>query len=335
MKIEKLLMAVDSHTAGEPTRVVIGGIPVIKGNTMPEKKAYLEKEMDYIRQAIMLEPRGHGDMFGSIITQPTNNNADLGIIFMDSGGYLNMCGHGTIGATTIAIELGFVPITEPITEVVLEAPAGLVKAKAKVNDGCVKEVSFTNVPAFLFKEGVTIQMPDVGTIKLDIAFGGSFFGIVHAKELKTKVSKENILELISKGMKLKEQLNKEIRVEHPELKHINEIDLIEIYDEPSHPDANFKNAVIFGNNQIDRSPCGTGTCAKMATLFAKGKLKLNETFVYESILGTLFKGRLLGETKIGELNAVIPEITGSAYITGIQQFMIDQRDPFKYGFTLK
>ena len=273
-------MAVDSHTMGEPTRIVIGGIPVIKGETMALKKKYLEENMDDVRTALMLEPRGHDDMFGSIITQPVNPNADLGIIFMDGGGYLNMCGHGTIGAVTVAIEMGMVPVKEPITEVILEAPAGLVKARAKVRDNVVEEVSFENVPSFLYKRDVKMELPDIGEIRLDIAFGGSFFAIIHASELKTKVIKENTSRLIELGLRIRAKLNNEIKVVHPEQDHIRTIDLVEIYDEPSHPDADFKNAVIFGNGQIDRSPCGTGTSAKMATLYSKGALKLDKSFVY-------------------------------------------------------
>ncbi len=335
MKIQRLIVAVDSHTMGEPTRIVIGGIPVIKGETMALKKKYLEENMDDVRTALMLEPRGHDDMFGSIITQPVNPDADLGIIFMDGGGYLNMCGHGTIGAVTVAIEMGMVPVKEPITEVILEAPAGLVKARAKVQDNVVKEVSFENVPSFLYKRDVKMFLSDIGEISMDIAFGGSFFAIIHADELKTKVIKENTSRLINLGLRIREKLNNEVKVVHPEQDHIRTIDLVEIYDEPSHPDADFKNAVIFGNGQVDRSPCGTGTSAKMATLFSKGALTLDKPFVYESIIGTLFKGRLVREVKIGEFDAVVPEITGNAFITGIQQFMIDPNDPLKHGFTLR
>ena len=330
-----MIVAVDSHTMGEPTRIVIGGIPAIKGETMAEKKNYLEENMDDIRTALMLEPRGHDDMFGSIMTQPTHKDADLGIIFMDGGGYLNMCGHGTIGAVTVAIEMGMVPVIEPITEVVLETPAGLVRARAKVSNNIVEEVSFENVPSFLYKKDVKLHLPNIGEVSVDIAFGGSFFAIINAAELKLKVNKENTSSLINLGLAIREKLNNEIKVVHPEKDHIRTIDLVEIYDKPSHPSADFKNAVIFGNGQIDRSPCGTGTCAKMATLYSKGFLQLNTPFVYESIIGTLFKGRLLREVKVGEYDAVVPEITGKAFITGVQQFMIDPRDPLKHGFSIR
>jgi proline racemase len=335
MNFSKSLHAVDSHTMGEATRVIIGGLPVIPGNTMPEKKEYLEKHLDYIRTAVMHEPRGHKDMFGSIITTPTLPEADLGIIFMDSGGYLNMCGHGTIGASTIAVETGMVEVTEPITDIVLEAPAGIVKAKVRVENGKAKEVSVINVPSFLYKKDVQVELPNIGKVTFDISFGGSFFAIVKDSELKVEIRPENINVITERAMKLREIINKEIKVQHPTQPHINTVDLVEIYGQAKSDNANYQNVVIFGSGQVDRSPCGTGTSAKMATLYAKDELSLNEPFVYESIISTKFTGRVLEETTVGEFKAIIPEITGSAFITGFNHFVIDEEDPVKYGFLLK
>ncbi|RDY26437.1 proline racemase [Romboutsia weinsteinii] len=335
MKFNRGIQAIDSHTMGEPTRIVTGGIPNIKGNTMAEKKAYLEENLDHLRTAIMLEPRGHNDMFGSIITQPCNEDSDFGIIFMDGGGYLNMCGHGTIGAVTAAIETGMVDAVEPVTNVVMEAPAGIVKAEALVEDGKVKEVSFVNVPAFLYKKDVEVELPGVGTVKFDISFGGSFFAIVHASQLGLTIEPKNTSKLTEVALKLRDIINENIEIQHPTLDHIKTVDLVEIYDEPTHPEATYKNVVIFGQGQVDRSPCGTGTSAKLATLHAKGQLKQGEKFVYESILGTLFKGEIVGTDKVGEYDAIIPKISGAAYITGFNHFVIDPEDPVKYGFILK
>lgn len=335
MNISRSIIAVDSHTMGEPTRVVIGGIPHIPGKNMPEKKQYLEEHMDHLRRALMLEPRGHDDMFGSIITSPTMPEADLGIIFMDTGGYLNMCGHGTIGAATVAVEMGLVEVKEPETHVVLEAPAGLVKARVRVENGKAKGVTFQNVPSFLFKEGIELEIHPYGKIRADIAFGGSFFAIVKARDLGIKVAKENIHELIDIGLKVRDEANKKVEVYHPEKPHIKTIDLAEISDVPSHPEAHAKNVVVFGKKSVDRSPCGTGTCAKMADLYFKGELGLHQDFVHESILGTLFTGRLVGKTRVGDFDAVIPEITGRAFITGVNHYMIDEEDPLKYGFSLR
>ena len=335
MKFSRSIQAIDSHTAGEATRIVVGGIPNIKGNSMPEKKEYLEENLDYLRTAIMLEPRGHNDMFGSVMTQPCCPDADFGIIFMDGGGYLNMCGHGTIGAMTAAIETGVVPAVEPVTHVVMEAPAGIIRGDVTDVDGKAKEVSFLNVPAFLYKEGVEVDLPGVGTVKFDISFGGSFFAIIHASQLGLKIEPQNAGKLTELAMKLRDIINEKIEIQHPTLAHIKTVDLVEIYDEPTHPEATYKNVVIFGQGQVDRSPCGTGTSAKLATLHAKGELKVGEKFVYESILGTLFKGEIVEETKVADFNAVVPKITGSAYITGFNHFVIDEEDPLKHGFILK
>lgn len=334
MRFTRSINAIDSHTMGEPTRIVTGGIPTIPGKTMADKKDYLQNNLDYLRTALMLEPRGHNDMFGSILTAAVNEEADFGIVFMDGGGYLNMCGHGSIGAMTIAVETGIVEAKEPITNVTMDTPAGIIKGKVKVENGKVQDVSIVNVPAFLYKEDVEIEVPEIGTVKLDISFGGSFFAIVHAKQLGIKVDTEYSDQLLKYGLKIREILNETIEVEHPELAHINTVDLVEIYDEPTHPDATYKNVVIFGQKQMDRSPCGTGTSAKLATLYSKGELKEEEDFVYESITGTLFKGKIVGKTKIGNFDAIIPEITGSAYITGFSQYVIDEDDPVKHGFTL-
>ncbi|MDU5081824.1 proline racemase [uncultured Tissierella sp.] len=335
MNFSKSLHAIDSHTMGEPNRTIIGGLPTIPGKTMAEKKEYLENHLDYIRTAVMHEPRGHNDMFGSIITAPTLPEADLGIIFMDGGGYLNMCGHGTIGAATIAVETGMVEVTEPTTDIVLEAPAGLVKAKVKVERGKAKEVSVVNVPSFLYKKDVQVDVPDIGTVTFDVSFGGSFFAIVKDSELKVDIDPKNTNLIIERAMKLREIINKEIQVQHPTQGHIKTVDLVEVYGQPKSEDADYQNVVIFGSGQADRSPCGTGTSAKMATLYAKGELGINEPFTYESIINTKFKGRILEEATVGEFKAVIPEITGSAFITGFNHLVIDEEDPVGYGFILK
>ncbi len=334
MKIQRMINTIDSHTMGEPTRIVVGGIPFIKGNTMAEKKQYLIDEMDYLRCAIMHEPRGHQNMFGSIITQPCDMQADFGIIFMDGGGYLNMCGHGSIGAVTAAIETGMVKPCEPYTDVIMDTPAGLIAAKAKVSDEKVEEVSFVNVPAFLYKKDVLVDVPDIGQVKLDISFGGSFFAIIHADELGIKIEPKNSNKIVDLGLKIRDTINKQVEIKHPTLSHIKTVDLVEIYDSASNKDANYKNVVVFGQGQIDRSPCGTGTSAKLAALFAKGEINEGETFIYESILGTLFKGKIVGKTKVGDFDAIIPEISGSAYITGFNTLLIDNKDPVKYGFVL-
>lgn len=336
MIISKQIIAVDSHTMGEATRIIISGVPNIPGDTMQKKKIYLENNLDHLRRAVMLEPRGHNDMFGSIITTPTIEGADLGIIFMDGGSYLNMCGHGTIGAMTVAVELGMVELKEPITEIVLETPAGLIKGKVRVKDGKVIDVSFLNVPSFLFKSNIELNIPELNkNIIIDIAFGGNFFAIVEAEQLNIDICPQNTDKLNKIGMSILKVVNEKIQVFHPELSHIKRVDLVEICGPGKGEGVNFQNVVIFGNGQVDRSPCGTGTAAKMATLFTKGKLIKNELFIHESIIGTQFKGKIVKEFIKNGINYTIAEITAKAYITGINHLLIDPEDPLKYGFSIK
>ena len=333
MKFSKYIQAIDTHTVGEATRITVAGLPFAKGNSVMEQKQWYHDKCDWIRKVQVLEPRGHADMFGAFLVKPNHPDADFGMIFTDSGGYLNMCGHGTIGVSTMLVEMGYVKKQEPYTDLVLEAPAGIIKSRVKVENDRVVSVSFKNVPAFVFKENCEIDLPGVGKVKFDISFGGSFFAIVHASQLKTTLKPESLAYLVPTCMKMMEIINKEIKVKHPELP-ITTVDLVEVYDKPDSKDADAKNIVIFGEGNVDRSPCGTGTSAKMALLHKQGKLELNKDFVYESVLNTKFTGRLLEKTKVGEFDAVVPQITGSAYITGFNTFVIDENDPLKGGFLL-
>lgn len=336
MIIKKSFHAIDSHTMGEPTRIITDGIPRIPGKTMEEKREYLEKNLDYLRTCAMNEPRGHSDMFGSILMEPISEEADFGIIFMDGGGYLKMCGHGSIGAASAIVETGMVEVKEPVTRVVLESPAGLIKADVAVENGKVKETTITNVPAFLYKDDLVINVPDIGEVRVDIAFGGSFFAIVDSQQesLNIDICPKNADKIKEIGIKIRNEVNKSIVVSHPNLPYIKTVDLVEIYGPAKNSQATLQNVVVFGSGQVDRSPCGTGTSAKLAALYAKGKLKLNEDFVYESITGTMFKGKAIEEIKVGDHMGIIPQITGRAYVTGFNHFVINDDDPLKYGFKL-
>lgn len=334
MRAQRTLFTVESHTMGEPLRCIVGGFPNIKGNSMMEKKEYFRENYDYLRKALMLEPRGHKDMFGSVVTTPTLPEADYGVIFMHGEGYHNMCGHGTIATSTIMIETGMVKVIEPETILHQEAPSGLVTIRAKVKDGRAEQISFENVPAFLYRENVEVNVPGYGDYKIDVAFGGSFFAMIDSEQLGIDICPENSSRLIDVGMAIIEAANKEVEIVHPELQNIKTIDLCEIYGPAKSEDADLQNITIF-DGQIDRSPCGTGTCAKVALLYARKELALGEEFVYESVINTKFIGKALRETKVGEYSAIIPEVTGSAYITGFSEFLIDEKDPVKYGFSLK
>ncbi|MDR1017441.1 MAG: proline racemase family protein [Lachnospiraceae bacterium] len=326
--------AVDTHTVGEFTRVLMSGFPELEGNTPIERKKFLEKHYDKYRQALMFEPRGHHDMFGSYITKPINPEADFAVFFMDTGDYLNMCGHGTIGTVTAVIESGLVEAKEPYTEVVLEAPAGIIRTKAKVKNGKVESVTLQNVPAFLYKENLTTVVDGV-EVTYDIAFGGSFFALVNLEQpnLGWKVEPKAIPQLTDFGMKVIEQVNKEQTMQHPTL-DITTVDLAELYCSTDTPGADKRNVVIFGDRMADRSPCGTGTSAKLGTLYARGEIGLNEPFVYESFIGSKFTGVAIEETTVGDFKAVVPQITGSAYVTGTGTYIIDNEDPLKYGFVV-
>jgi len=330
MKSSNSIFAVDSHTAGHPTRIVVGGLPKIPGNSVAEKRDYIRNKMDYIRKFLCNEPRGHSGMYGAILTEPANKDADFGVIFFSTVGYDDMCGHGVMGVTSVLVEMGMVPLEQPSTTITLETPAGLIQAKANIIDGKVKDVSLANVPAFLYKEDMSINIPGYGEVKGDVAFGGNWYFYVDAKDIGIRVRPENINDLIATGIAIKNEFNKKFDLVHPTDPNISKKLLgVSIIDSPvKNKDADQNNIVVEGKLFFDRSPCGTGTSGRMAILFGKNRLDLNEDFVNEAISGATFRGRLIKKTKVGEYPAVVPEITGSAYITGFNHFLLDPDDPF-------
>jgi proline racemase len=273
-------------------------------------------------------------MSGNIITEPASPEADVGIIFIEVSGFLPMCGHGTIAACTVLVETGIVEAREPVTEITLDTPAGLVKAKIRVEDGITKDVTIQNIPSFLLKSDVEVDVYTLGRVKLDIAWGGNFYAIVPAASVGLDLIPERAKDIVDYGTKIREAVYEQVEVVHPENPAINRCTHVRFISLPTNPKATAKNAVFYGDKGIDRSPCGTGTSAELAFRHAKGELKLNEEFVSESIIGTLFYGKLIEETKVGSLPAVVPTIRGSAYITGLQQFVLDPRDPWPGGFYL-
>lgn len=323
---------IETHTVGEPTRIVISGFPKAEGSTMMERKEYYEKNFDFYRQALMAEPRGHHDMVGAVLMEPINPEADLGVIYMDTNRWINMCGHATIGCATAAVEAGLVPVQEPYTRLVLDTPAGLVHTLVKVENKKALEVSLDNVPSFLFADNIAVEL-DGKTIPVSVSFGGSFFALVDAVEAGLEVSPEKVSELTQFGMKLLKKLNGQIRVSHPEL-NIRDVANVEIFAPPKNEGSSQCNIVISAEGQVDRSPCGTGTSAKLAALYAKRKLKKGELFVNENFTGARFRGEIKEEAMVGDFKAIIPTITGSAYISGVSTHLIDQDDPLKYGFII-
>lgn len=326
VKLGNIIQTIDAHTMGEAARIVVDGIPEIQGETMMQKKNYMQTELDHIRKLLMHEPRGHLNMFGAILTEPCNRECDLGVLFMDSGGYLNMCGHGTIAAITIAIDRGFIDKKE---KVLLDTPSGIVECHIAYENDKVQEVSFINVPSFLLKKNVSVLVDKVGSVKMDIAFGGSFFAIADVTQFNFDLDIEVQDKIAEIGMAIRKAANEQLEIQHPEIPEINTIDLVEFSLKVGKN--HYKNTVVFGDGQIDRSPCGTGTCAKLATL----DLEKGEEIIQESIIGSRFKGEIVDFTEVQNVSAIIPKITGSAWMTGVHQFSLDETDPYIEGFLLK
>lgn len=335
MNISKHIITVDYHVMGEPLRIVIGGLPFLKGDSIAAKKNFFAENLDHLRSALILEPRGHDNMFGAVLCEPANDIADVGLFFMHSDGYLNMCGHGIIGAVTSIIELGLLnKKIEKITEVILETPAGLIYAYANVEDGIVNYVKFRNVPSFVIYKNLKVPLPGFNEISVNIAYGGNFFCLVSAKELSIEIKKENVQSLILSGMELLKIINEIAYIYHPDNSDLNKVELVEIYDSYGIGKLTHKNCVVFGKNQVDRSPCGSGTSAMLAYKYFNNEIKINEPFTNESIIGTKFIGKVVEEVKVGDFDAIIPEIQGKAYMTGNHHFIINKDDPLSKGITL-
>ncbi len=333
MKADRIFTTIDTHTGGNPTRTLISGLPMLKGDTMSEKMLHMQQEFDWIRKFLMNEPRGHDVMSGALLTDPCHPEADIGVIYIETGGYLPMCGHDTIGVCTALVESGLIPVQEPVTSLNLDTPAGLVEVEIAVEEGKAKEVSFCNVPAFLLKN-VSVDVEGIGRIDADIAYGGNFYGIIDANSVGLELTPENASTIIEKAIKIRNAINEENEIVHPQYPFIRGLTHIEFFTKPTYENADVKNTVIVPPGGIDRSPCGTGTSAKLAVLFAKKEIGINEEFVHESIVGSLFRGRVLETTNVQNLDAVLTRITGTAWMMGMHRFVYNQEDPLKEGFLL-
>ncbi len=322
---------VDGHTCGNPVRVVAGGGPNLQGATMLEKRAHFLAEFDWIRNGLMFEPRGHDMMSGSILYPPTRPDCDVAILFIETSGCLPMCGHGTIGTVTTMIERGLV--TPKVPGVLrLDTPAGLVVAEYRQEGPYVEEVKLTNVPAYLHAQGLTAKVDGLGEVVVDVAYGGNFYAIVDPQPAFRDMADHSAGDLLRWSPLLRKALNDTYTFQHPEKTEIRGLSHILWTGKPTKAEATARNAVFYGDKAIDRSPCGTGTSARMAQWFAKGKLKLGDSFVHESIIGSTFKGRVEGAATVGGKPAIIPSIAGWARVTGLNTIFIDDRDPFAHGF---
>ena len=332
-----VITAIDAHAAGEPLRIVTGGLPSLEGKTMLEKRRYMQAHYDYIRQALMWEPRGHHDMYGCVLTEAVTPDADLGVLFMHNEGYSTMCGHGVIALVTTLLQTGTVAAKGRQTPVNLDTPAGLVRATAHhAEDGRVEYVSFLNVPSFLSARDIEIEIPTLGRLLVDIAFGGAFYAFVPAERVGLRVTPEQLPALVEAGSAIQKVVNATLTVEYP-----GEADLGFIYgtiltDAPENPAHHSRNVCVFADAEVDRSPTGTGVSARLALHHAKGEIVEGQQIVIESILGaaSAFAGRVISQTQVGPYAAVVPEVSGTAFITGQHECIIEAQDVLGRGFLL-
>lgn len=336
MRTERVLFVVDTHTGGEPTRIVLGGFPPVYSDSIVERLEHIKQNLDWIRTCVLFEPRGNMDSFGAIVLPALdpNRKTKFSLIFMNTLGYMYMCGHATIGIAKALAELGYIRIEEPETEILFETVAGIVNVRLFVRNSIIEKILVTEPPAF-FVKNINIQLDELGEISVDIAFGGNFFAIVDAMSLGTRVQMNNLRELIELGLRIRDEVNRVERISHPENPYINGVDLTMIHERTGQEKLHYREVTIFGNGEFDRSPCGTGTAARMACLHANKEMDIGDMLLHESLIGTQFEGRILSPASVGGYRAVIPEIYGTAYVTGISQVIIEPEDELKYGFSTR
>ncbi len=333
MRSIRTISAIDSHTEGMPTRVVTGGVGVVPGTTMAERREYFMKHLDGLRLFLMNEPRGHPAMSGAILQPPTRSDADWGVLYIEVSGLLPMCGHGTIGVATVLVESGMVEVQEPVTVVRLDTPAGLVVVDVAVSNGRAEHVTLRNVPSYSHSLDAVVEVPGLGPVTYDLAYGGNFYAILPLEQLGIPFDRACKDQILNAGLSLMDAINATARPVHPLDPGINGCKHVQ-FTAPGLDGAHSRNAMAIYPGWFDRSPCGTGTSARMAQLHARGELALGADFVNESFIGTRFTGRLLEETTVGPHPAVVPTVTGRAWITGTANYLLDPDDPFPTGFVL-
>ncbi|MBM3687505.1 MAG: proline racemase [Actinobacteria bacterium] len=331
MRASRTFDAVDSHTEGMPARVIVGGVGEIPGATMMDKRLHFMEHMDEVRRLLMLEPRGHSAMSGAILQPPTRDDADWGVVYIEVSGCLPMCGHGTIGVATVLVETGRVEVTEPVTTIRLDTPAGLVVAEVAVQDGGARSVTIRNVPSFAYGLDLSVDVPGIGRVDYDMAFGGNFYAIVDADALGVEFARDNGEEILRRGMQLMAAINETDSPVHPEDLAIRGCKHVQVVA-PGSGAKHSRHAMVISPGWFDRSPCGTGTSARMAQLHARGLMGPGDELVNDSFIGTHFIGRIVEETEVAGRPAIVPTITGRAWITGTAQYVLADDDPFPAGF---
>ena len=333
MILDGVIFTAETHTAGEPTRIIVGGLPHIPGKTMSAKTEHFRSNLDHIRTALLQEPRGHQGMCGAVITPPTSVDADAGVIFLLAQGYGTMSGHMSIGVTTTLIETGMVEAIEPVTRLALDTAVGVVGVEASVTDGLVSSVTLTMTPSF-FVEATVLEVPGLGRVPADIVFGGTFMAAVKARDIGVAVQRDQHGEMARLGVEIMKDANERVVVSHPEQPELSIIDEVLIYEDSPTPGVDVRQTVVAAEGMVDRSPCGTGTCAYLAARYRAGGLRLGAITSHEGILGTRFSATAVAESHVGEYPAIVPAVTGSAHITGFGTHVLDPRDPFEDGFLL-
>jgi proline racemase len=333
MRSTRVFHAVDSHTEGMPTRVITGGVAMLPGETMFQRRQWFVEHADGLRRLLMNEPRGHSAMSGAILQPPTRPDADVGVLFIEVSGCLPMCGHGAIGVATVLVETGMVTVTEPVTTIRLDTPAGLVVADVAVRDGAAQAVTIRNVASFSHELDAAVDVPGHGRISYDLAYGGNFYAILDLDQVGIAFDRAEKQRILDAGLAIMDAINDQNRPVHPENPDIDVCHHVQ-FVAPGSDARHSRHAMAIHPGWFDRSPCGTGTSARMAQLHARGTLGMDADFVNESFIGTRFVGRLVEETTVGGRPAVVPTVTGRAWVTGTAQYLLDPSDPFPEGFEL-
>lgn len=324
----------DTHTGGEPLRIVIDGLPELEGKTMLEKRRYMREELDDYRKMVMWEPRGHADMYGAVVTEPTTEEADFGVLFLHNEGYSTMCGHAIIALGKIAVETDVIS-GEFADRVVVETPAGLVHARTDMINGRVESVAFTNVPSFVYERNVEVDVPEYGTIECDIAFGGAFYAYCEAAQFDVKLGSDDVQTLIKIGQAVKAAVSNAVDITHPAEDDLGFLYGTILTGAPHSDGTDSRNVCVFADGEVDRCPTGTGVSGRVALRADTGSLAPGEEFIVESIVGSVFTGCYEEETTVGGYDAVSPVIRGTAHVTGRHEFLVDPTDPFDDGFILR
>lgn len=331
------ITTIDAHTGGEPFRVITGGYPELPGETILERRRYAREHLDHLRTMLMWEPRGHADMYGCIVTPPVTPGADIGVLFMHNEGYSTMCGHGIIAIARVALETGLLPMPAGDGERVvrIDTPAGLVTAHARISGGQVTGVAFHNVPSFVLALDETVHVPGLGDVRYDIAFGGAFYAYVRAVDLGLTLAADEFRTIIDRGMAIKRAVMASRPIPHPFEEDLSFLYGTILVGPPLGEGAGSRNVCVFAEGEVDRSPTGTGVSGRLALHHARGEIGVGEDIIVESIIGTRFRGRIVATTSFGPYPAVIPEVEGTAHITGRHEFLVDPADPLRDGFILR